>query len=97
MQLFYEVGGLRAGSPYQVRLAVKKPGGGGGLFRKIFGGGGAAMSLKYDAQASGPVESVHRGLQLDRLKPGSYVLEVTVADSEGRKDQRARAFQVVSE
>jgi GWxTD domain-containing protein len=97
MQLFYEVGGLRAGSPYQVRLAVKKQGGGGGLFRKIFGGGGAAMSLKYDAQASGPVESVHRGLQLDRLKPGSYVLEVTVADSEGRKDQRARAFQVVSE
>ena len=79
----------RPGSPYEVRLAVRKQGGGGGLFRKIFGGGGAALSLKFDAQAVA-VESAHRGLQLDRLKPGNYVLEVTVADDQGRKDQRRR-------
>jgi GWxTD domain-containing protein len=97
MQLYYEVGGLQPGSPYQVRLAVKKQGGSGGLFRKIFGGGGAAMSLKFDALAAAPLESVHRGLQLDRLKPGSYVLEVTVTDDEGRKDERVRPFQVVAE
>ena len=40
------------GTPYEVRLAVRKQGGSGGLFRKIFGGGGAALSLKFDAQAA---------------------------------------------
>jgi GWxTD domain-containing protein len=95
MQLYYEVGGLQPGTPYEVKLAVKKEGGGGGLFRKVFGGGGAALTLKFDAQATAPLESAHRGLQLDRLKPGNYVLEVTVADAEGRKDQRRQPFQVV--
>jgi hypothetical protein len=95
MQLYYEVGGLEPGTPYEVKLAVKKEGGGGGLFRKVFGGGGAALTLKFDAQASAPLESAHRGLQLDRLKPGNYVLEVTVTDAEGRKDQRLQPFQVV--
>ncbi len=97
MQLYYEVDGLRPGSPYEVRLAVKKQAGGGGIFRKIFGGGGAAISLKFDAQAVAALESAHRGLQLDRLKPGYYVLEVTVSDRAGRKDRRVRGFQVVRE
>ncbi len=97
MQLYYEINGLRPGAPYEVRLAVKRQGGGGGLFRKIFGGGGAALSVKFDAQAAAPLETAHRGLQLDRLKPGNYVLEVTVTDDQGRKDERTRAFQVVSE
>ena len=97
MQLYYEVSGLQPGRPYEVRLAVKKQGGGGGVFKKIFGGGGAAMSLKFDAHATEPLESAHRGLQLERLKPGSYVLEVTVTDDQGRKDQRFRPFQVVKE
>jgi GWxTD domain-containing protein len=97
MQLYYEVSGLQSGTPYEVRLAVKRQSGGGGLFRKIFGGGGAALSLKFDAHAAASIESAHRGLQLDRLKPGNYVLEVTVTDDQGRKDQRMQPFQVVSE
>jgi len=97
MQLYYEVGGLRPGKPYEVQVAVRKQGGSGGLFKKIFGGGGAAMSLKFDAQAASSFESAHRGLKLDRLKPGHYVLELTVTDQEGRKDQRLRPFEVVEE
>jgi hypothetical protein len=89
------VEGLRPGRPYEVRLAVKKQGGGGGLFRKIFGGGGAALSLKYEGQATAALEPAHRGLKLDRLKPGNYVLEMTVTDGEGRHDKRVREFQVV--
>ncbi|HEX3276091.1 MAG TPA: GWxTD domain-containing protein [Gemmatimonadales bacterium] len=97
MQLYYEVGGLKPGSPYEVRLAVKRQGGGGGLFRKIFGGGGAALSLKFQARASASFESAHRGLQLERLKPGNYVLAVTVTDGEGRQDERFRPFTVVAD
>jgi GWxTD domain-containing protein len=95
MQLYYEVEGLRPGRPYEVRLAVQKQGGGGGLFRKIFGGGGAALSLKYEGQATAALEPAHRGLKLDRLKPGNYVLEMTVTDRDGRHDKRVRAFQIV--
>ncbi|HET9041029.1 MAG TPA: GWxTD domain-containing protein [Gemmatimonadales bacterium] len=97
MQLYYEVEGLQPGNPYEVRLAVRKQGGSGGVFRKIFGGGGAAISLKFDAQASASVESAHRGLQLEKLKPGMYVLELMVTDEQGRRDQRLQPFQVVDE
>ncbi|MEP6687623.1 MAG: GWxTD domain-containing protein [Gemmatimonadales bacterium] len=97
MQLYYEVQGLQPGNPYEVRLAVRKQGGSGGLFRKIFGGGGAAISLKFDAQASSAVETAHRGLLLEKLKPGLYVLELTVTDAAGHRDQRFQPFQVVDE
>jgi GWxTD domain-containing protein len=96
MELYYEIDGLRP-APYTVELAVKKKGSGGGLFRKIFGGGGAAIRLKFDEQATTSQVSTHRRLQLSRLKPGNYILEVTVVDATGRKDRRAREFQVVEE
>jgi GWxTD domain-containing protein len=96
MELYYEIEGLRP-SPYTVELAVKRKGSSGGLFRKIFGGGGAAIRLKFEEQATTPRVSTHRSLQLSRLKPGNYVLEVTVVDAAGRKDRRAREFQVVEE
>jgi GWxTD domain-containing protein len=97
MELYYEVEGLSSGTQYTVRLAVRKQGGSGGLFRKIFGGGGAAISLKFDDQATFPVASSHRTLNLDRLKPGKYTLEVLVDDGNGRTDRRAADFEVVEE
>ena len=94
MQLYYEIEGLRP-APYTVELAVRKKGGGGGIFRKIFGGGGAAIKLKFEQQATTPTVSTHRSLKLDRLKPGTYVLQLLVVDAAGRKDYRTREFQVV--
>jgi GWxTD domain-containing protein len=96
MELYYEIEGLRP-TPYTVELEVRKKGSGGGLFKKIFGGGGAAIRLKFEQQATTTNVSTHRSLKLDRLKPGNYVLSLMVVDSEGRKDQRMREFQVVEE
>ena len=75
MQLYYEVQGLQPGSPYKVRLAVRKQGGSGGLFRKIFGGGGAAISLKFDAQAAaidrvGPPGPAARKVEARHVRAG---------------------------
>ncbi|MGH7535852.1 MAG: GWxTD domain-containing protein, partial [Gemmatimonadales bacterium] len=95
IDLYYEVEGLRPASSYTVRLAVRKQSGSGGVFRKIFGGGSAAISLKFDDQATATSASTHRSLKLDRLKPGQYVLEVMVEDGDGRKDVRVQPFQVV--
>jgi hypothetical protein len=97
MDLYYEVEGLSAGTPYTVRIAVRKQGGGGGLFRKIFGGGSAAISLKFEEQGAFPVASSHRNLKLESLKPGNYTLEVVVEDGKGRTDRRSQPFQVVDE
>jgi GWxTD domain-containing protein len=96
MELYYEIEGLRP-TPYTVELEVRKKGSRGGLFKKIFGGGGAAIRLKFDQQATTPTVSTRRSLKLDRLKPGNYLLALTVVDSEGRRDQRTREFQVVEE
>jgi len=96
MELYYEVEGLAQETPYTVRIAVRKQGGSGGVFRKIFGGGGAAISLKFDERASFPVAATHRSLNLDKLKPGQYTLEVMVEDGQGRTDRRAADFEVVS-
>jgi GWxTD domain-containing protein len=96
MELYYEIEGLRP-APYTVQLAVRRKGSSGGLFRKIFGGGGAAIRLKFEEQATTPIVTTHRRLQLGRLKPGMYVLELQVVDANGRKDRRTREFQVVDE
>jgi len=89
------VEGLSAGTQYSVKIAVRKQGGSGGIFRKVFGGGGAQISLKFDERASFPVTSTSRSLNLDKLKPGNYTLEVQVEDAQGRTDRRAQQFQVV--
>jgi GWxTD domain-containing protein len=96
MELYYEIEGLRP-APYTVELEVRKKGSGGGIFKKIFGGGSAAIRLKFEEQATTPTASTHRSLKLDRLKPGNYVLEVSVLDAAGRKDHRAQDFQVVDD
>jgi hypothetical protein len=97
MELYYELEGLSSGTPYAVRISVRKQGGSGGIFRKIFGGGGAAISLKFDEQATFPVASSLRSLDLDRLKPGHYTIEVIVDDGQGRTDRRTADFEVVNE
>jgi GWxTD domain-containing protein len=96
MELYYEIEGLRP-APYTVELSVRKKGGGGGIFRKIFGGGGAAIKLKFEQQATTPTVMTHRSLKLNRLKPGTYVLQLVVVDADGRKDYRTREFQVVDD
>jgi hypothetical protein len=96
MELYYEIEGLRP-TPYTVELAVRRKGSSGGLFRKIFGGGGAAIRLRFQEQATTSQVTTHRSLQLNRLKPGNYVLELSVVDADGRKDRRRQEFQVVEE
>jgi hypothetical protein len=96
MELYYEIEGLQP-TPYTVELTVRKKGSSGGLFRKIFGGGGAAIRLKFQEQATTSRVSTHRSLQLSRLKPGEYTLDLVVADAAGRRDHRAQNFEVVDD
>ncbi len=95
LRLYYEVNGIAPGSEYTTQVLVKRGSGGGGLFKKLFGGGGAAISIKFQERADAD-PGVHRAIALDRLKPGTYTLEVAVTDAAGRKDRRQREFQVAA-
>jgi GWxTD domain-containing protein len=94
MRVFYEVLGIPAGERYATQVAVKRGSGGGGFLRKIFGGSGAAITVRFEEEAT-PSRGVQREIVLEKLKPGAYTLEVMVTDRAGRKDRRTQQFQVV--
>ncbi len=97
IELYYEVYGLVPGQQYQTQLVVKKEGGGGGFLGlgKIFGGGSTPISLRFEELASNRVVRIQRSIQLQKLKPGSYTLELAVTDDRGQTSRRSQHFEVV--
>ena len=97
VELYYEVYGLVPGQDYQTQLVVKKEGGGGGFLGlgKIFGGGSTPISLRFEEQATHQVVRVQRSIQLQKLKPGGYTLELAVTDDRGQISRRSQDFEVV--
>ncbi len=98
LELYYEVYGLAAGLAYTTEIEVKRKGGGGGIlgpFRRLFGGGGAALRIEFEGQSTGRALPTQRTFDLQKLKPGSYELSVTVEAADGRKARRTQEFQVV--
>ena len=93
LELYYEIAGLPAGTAYNTQLTVKRHGGGGflGLF-----GGGAALSLKSTDRAPGGLVPVQRTLDLHRLKPGSYSLELKVSPEGHDAITRKAKFDVIA-
>lgn len=94
MRVYYELSGVRAGAPYTTEIVVKKGTGGGGFLRKIFGGSGATITIRFQEEAAA-APGIHRAISLEKLKPGTYTLEVTVTDQQGKRDRRQRRFVVV--
>jgi len=93
LRLYYELHGLPIGEMYTTQVLVRRGSGGGGVLKKIFGGGGTAISVRFEEQADAQ-PGILRSIALDKLRPGTYTLEVTVTDIRGRKDRRQREFQV---
>ncbi len=94
MRVFYEVLGIAPGTRYATQVAVKRGTGDRNLLQKIFGGGGAAITVRFEEEATAST-GVQREIALDKLKPGMYTLEVTVTDPSGRKDRRQQRFQIL--
>lgn len=98
IELYYEVYGLVPGQEYETQLVVKKEGGGGGFLGlgKIFGGGSTPISLRFEEQATNQVMRVQRSIQLKKLKPGKYTLQLAVTDGRGQTYHRDQEFEVVN-
>lgn len=92
--LYYEVTGMAPSESYQVTLEVRRPRG-GSIFRRIFGGGGVALRIRSDQVYPGGIDRVSRELDLSRLSPGDYRLEVIVRNDAGDEATRSQPFRVV--
>ncbi|MBW8772375.1 MAG: GWxTD domain-containing protein [Gemmatimonadetes bacterium] len=93
LELFYEVFGIPVGTHYKTEIKVSHPGGLGPVSR-LFGGGGSAISVKFEDESRATRMADTRSLDLSRLKPGNYNLEITVEQG-GKKVRRRAPFQVV--
>ncbi len=83
MQLFFEVGGVTAGTAYHGELAVIRA-----------GQSTPQLQVGFNAVATGTPDKVHREIDLGRLGRGSYLLRVTVSATNGAKSVRQREFTV---
>jgi hypothetical protein len=54
-----------------------------------------AVTLAFQEPAREPILRSHRTLQLGRLKPGTYLVEVRVSGPDGTTSTRRREIQVV--
>jgi hypothetical protein len=94
MQLYFEVGGLPAGTRYQTQIAIDRsePGAAGAC-----GGRGTAFTLSFDGEHPGRVAREQRAISLARLRPDDYTMVVTVSTESGERVSRCRAFTIVRE
>jgi GWxTD domain-containing protein len=89
LELFYEVLGIPAGGAFRTQVRVSRPGG-----IRLFGRG-SAISVRQGGESAGPRSAQTVTLDLGRLRPGPYTLEVTV-EREGEQVRRRASFTVVA-
>jgi GWxTD domain-containing protein len=89
-ELYYEVWGARANAKYSHQIAVYRMKGEPPEAEKR-----PVVGLAFDESSADSVLRARRTLQLRRLKPGRYLLEVTVSGIEGESDVRRREFRVL--
>jgi len=90
VELYYEAAGATERAPYRHEIAVFRIKGESGVAERR-----PVVTLGFDERAAGPVLRSHRVLQLARLKPGRYLIEVQVRTPDGRSVARRREFRVV--
>jgi GWxTD domain-containing protein len=89
VELYYEVPGVRAGSLYRHEIAVFRMKGDRGVAERR-----PAVTLGFEEPAAGPVLRSQRVLQLSRLKPGRYLIEVRVRAEDGDSVLRRRELRI---
>jgi len=86
LEITYDVCGLPSGTPYKgkVLLAQKRAPAKKGAAKP------KALVVTFRDKVEGPATRRQQQLELGSLKPGSYVLELSVVDNRGRERKRAQ-------
>jgi hypothetical protein len=89
MEIHYDVCGLSWGTPYRgrVRLTQQRPVKKGLAKPK-------PLVVSFKEQADGVATRRHQQLDLASTKPGTYTLELSVADNQGRERKRVQKILV---
>ena len=90
VELYYETAGAREGAAYRHEIAVFRIKGKPGLAERR-----PVVALGFDERAGGAVLRSHRILQLARLEPGRYLVEVQIRAPGGQRVSRRREFRVM--
>lgn len=93
LELYYEGSGAAPGASYRHQIAVFRTKGDDPAIverRPI-------VTLAFEEAATTDLVRSHRSLQLRRLKPGRYVVEVKVTGTDGREESRRREFRIVKD
>lgn len=87
-ELFYEIGGLNVGSSYEVTTSVRRAGSDPKARPDVQSG--------FEITAGADYQKVTRGVGLANLKPGAYMLDVTVKEAgTDRRVSRSRALNIL--
>jgi GWxTD domain-containing protein len=89
-ELYYEISGTRAGAAYTHEIAVYRIKGDQRELERR-----PVVRLHFAEAAAGAAVHARRTLQLRRLEPGRYLLEVRIAGPGGSTDVRRREIRVL--
>jgi hypothetical protein len=81
VEIYYEARGARTGAGYRHEIAVLRTNGSEPEKHPL-------VSLSFEERAPGPVIRSRRAVRLDRLKRGTYVVQVRVSGAEGSQVRR---------
>jgi hypothetical protein len=90
VEIYYEASGAIAGQMHRHEITVLRPDA-GESGRKNRG----LVSLSFDEEAAGAIVRSQRTVRLDRLKPGTYVVEVRITAPDGNSQTRRRLIRLI--
>jgi hypothetical protein len=88
VELYYEAAGATSGLVYRHEITVFRSGNRPSDRRPL-------VAVSFDEKATGPVIRSHRTLRQDRLKAGSYQMEVRITAPDGTLRTRQRSLRLI--
>jgi GWxTD domain-containing protein len=89
LELYYEVAGARAGASYRHEITVLSAEAGKSTRRRPL------VALSFEEAAADSLIRSHRTIKLERLKVGSYIVEVKVNGNGGAAETRHRSIRII--
>jgi hypothetical protein len=89
LEIHYDICGLPSGAAYsgRVQITQQRP------VRKS-SAKPKPVVISFRDKADGPATRRHRELELPRLKPGAYTLELSITDNKGRERKTLQKLQL---
>jgi hypothetical protein len=91
LEIHYDVCGLSSGAAYRGRVLIS---------RAVAGRKGTAKAgpvvITFKDKVDGSAARRHRELNLSKLRPGSYTMELSITDSRGRERKAVQKIRLIS-